>query len=97
MLYLGGYVIELRFFESSASRSNPVRWVPDLGCYSYGGGLARHFGRDKTLIMVQGNFYWPKHVQVVEKIVKRCAACHKAKMHRSNAGLYTLLPIQTTP
>ena len=47
--------------------------------------------------MVQENFYWPKLVQNVKKIVKRCAACHKAKMHGSNAGLYTPLHIPTTP
>ena len=64
---------------------------------AHGGGLARHFGRDKTLILLQENFYWPKLVQDVENTVKGCVACHKAKMHGSNAGLYTPLPIQTTP
>ena len=33
----------------------------------------------------------------VEKIVKRCVTCHKAKMHGSNAGLYTPFPIPTVP
>lgn len=64
---------------------------------AHGGGLAGDFGRDKTLIMVQERFYWPKLVQDVEKIVKRCVTCHKAKMHGSNAGLYTPLPIPTAP
>ena len=36
-------------------------------------------------------------MQHVEKIVSRCVTCHKAKMHRSNARLYTPLPIPTTP
>ena len=29
--------------------------------------------------------------------MKRCAACHKAKIHGSNAGLYTPLPIPAEP
>ena len=27
-------------------------------CEAHGGGLAGHFVQDKTLIMVQENFYW---------------------------------------
>lgn len=33
----------------------------------------------------------------VEKIVKRYVTCHEAKLHRSNADLYTPLLIPTTP
>lgn len=58
---------------------------------AHGGGLVRHLGRDKTLFMVQENFYWPK------LLVKRCVACRKAKMHGSNAGLYAPLPIPIAP
>ena len=36
-------------------------------------------------------------MQDVEKIVKRCVTCQKAKMQGSNAGLYTPLPIPTVP
>ncbi|KAL6337994.1 hypothetical protein AAG906_007797 [Vitis piasezkii] len=64
---------------------------------AHGGGLAGHFDQDKTLIMVQENFYWPKLMQDVQKIVEGCVACHKAKMHGSNARLYTPFPIPTTP
>ena len=64
---------------------------------AHGGGLARHLGRDKTLILLQENFYWPKLIQDVEKTVKGRVACHKGKMHGSNAGLYTPLPIPTKP
>ena len=63
---------------------------------AHGGGLAGHFDQDKTLIMVQENFYWPKLMQDVQKIVEGCVACHKAKMHWSNTRLYTP-PIPTTP
>ena len=47
---------------------------------AHGGGLAGHFGRDKTLILVQEKFYWPKLMQHVEKIVSRCATCHTANV-----------------
>ena len=60
-------------------------------------GLVGHFGKDKTLILVQEKFYWPKLVQHVKKIESRCVTCHKAKMHGNNAGLNTPLPILTTP
>ncbi|RVW87269.1 Transposon Ty3-I Gag-Pol polyprotein [Vitis vinifera] len=63
---------------------------------AHGGGLAGHFDQDKTLIMVQENFYWPKLMQDIQKIVEGCVACHKAKMHWSNTRLYTP-PIPTTP
>ncbi|XP_074570594.1 uncharacterized protein LOC141827268 [Curcuma longa] len=64
---------------------------------AHSGGLAGHFGRDKTLMLVRDRFHWPKLGSDVEKIVKRCVTCHRAKMHGSNAGLYTPLPIPTTP
>ena len=47
--------------------------------------------------MVQENFYWPKLMQDVEKIVKRCVTWHKAKMQGSNVRLYTPLPIPIAP
>ena len=47
---------------------------------SHGGGLTGHFGQDKTLQLVQENFYWPKIVRDVRKIVRGCSICHKAKM-----------------
>ena len=64
---------------------------------AHGGGLVGHFGKDKTLILVQEKLYWPKLVQHVEKIVSKCVTCHKAKMHGNNVRLYTPLSIPTTP
>lgn len=60
---------------------------------SHQGGLARHFGRDKTLKLVQERFYWPKMGVDVTHVVARCRNCHVAKTNQSNAGLYTLLPV----
>lgn len=59
--------------------------------------MAGHFGRDKTYSLVQENFFWPHLVKDVSKIVNKCEVCKKAKLHGSNAGLYTPLPIPKVP
>ncbi|GJV70978.1 RNA-directed DNA polymerase [Tanacetum coccineum] len=64
---------------------------------SHAGGLAGHFERDKTLDLIHGNFYWPKMERDVSRIIARCRVCHIAKTHSTNAGLYTPLPVPTTP
>ncbi|KAJ0589753.1 putative nucleotidyltransferase, Ribonuclease H [Helianthus annuus] len=64
---------------------------------SHQGGLAGHFGRDKTLKLVQERFVWPRMGKDVARIIDRCRTCHVAKTHHSNAGLYTPLPIPEGP
>uniref|UniRef100_A0A2N9FZ08 RNA-directed DNA polymerase n=1 Tax=Fagus sylvatica TaxID=28930 RepID=A0A2N9FZ08_FAGSY len=63
----------------------------------HGGGLAGHFGRDKTLALVQENFFWPKLAHDVECFVKSCRICQIAKSHSKNTGLYTPLPVPKAP
>ena len=36
-------------------------------------------------------------IQDVSRIVSCCVTCQKAKMHGSNVGLYTPLPISSSP
>nr|GEY44258.1 hypothetical protein [Tanacetum cinerariifolium] len=36
------------------------------------GGLAGHFGRDKTLALLHEQFYWPRMKRDVNRILKRC-------------------------
>nr|GEX16473.1 hypothetical protein [Tanacetum cinerariifolium] len=60
-------------------------------------GLAGHFGRDKTLDLIRGKFYWPKMERDVSRIIARCRVCHIAKTQSTNVGLYTPLPIPTAP
>nr|GEY77911.1 RNA-directed DNA polymerase [Tanacetum cinerariifolium] len=55
------------------------------------GGLAGHFRRDKTLALLCKQFYWPKRERDVNSLLERCRACHIAKTHSRNAGLYTPL------
>ncbi|XP_035836015.1 uncharacterized protein LOC118485763 [Helianthus annuus] len=61
------------------------------------GALAGHFGRDKTLKLIKERFFWPKMGADVNRIVDRCHTCHIAKTHKSNAGLYTPLPVPEGP
>jgi hypothetical protein len=52
--------------------------------------LAGHFGRDKTLALVQ-------LAHAVECFVKSCRICQIAKSYSKNTGLYTPLPIPKAP
>ncbi|XP_068312511.1 transposon Ty3-I Gag-Pol polyprotein [Pyrus communis] len=61
------------------------------------GGLAGHFGCDKTLRLIEEKFYWPKLHRDVAKHVSRYRVCHIAKSRSQNTGLYTPLPIQAAP
>jgi hypothetical protein len=64
---------------------------------AHGGSLAGHFGRDKTLTLVQEHFIWPKMVRDVVRHLKQCQICHCAKSHKQNTGLYIPLPIPNAP
>ncbi|GJU08564.1 reverse transcriptase domain-containing protein [Tanacetum coccineum] len=61
------------------------------------GGLAGHFGRDKTLDLLREQFYCPKMERDVHRLLERCRTCHIAKTHSSNAGLYTPLTVSVAP
>ncbi|GJT87586.1 transposon ty3-I gag-pol polyprotein [Tanacetum coccineum] len=63
----------------------------------HAGGLAGHFGRDKTLALLREQFYWPKTERDVNNLLERCRTCHIAKTQSSNAGLYTLLSVPVAP
>jgi len=64
---------------------------------SHGGGLMGHFGIAKTLAVLQEHFFWPHMKRDVERICGRCVTCKQAKSRVSSHGLYTPLPIPTTP
>jgi hypothetical protein len=64
---------------------------------SHMGGLMGHFGREKTYLLLSDHFYWPKMKHDVERLVQRCATCHKAKSKLNPHGLYTPLPIPNAP
>ena len=65
---------------------------PSLGD-TCGGGLASHFGRDKTIEEVQRQFYWLGLKRGIAKIVGQCRTYQLAKHRKQNTGLYTPLPV----
>lgn len=63
---------------------------------SHGGGLAGHFGINKTLEILSEHFYWPKMSGDVQSIISRCVTCHHAKS-QFHQGVYTPLPVPSRP
>ena len=56
----------------------------------HAGGLAGHFGRDKTIALVEDRFYWPSLKRDVSRIVAQCRTCQIAKAKKQNTA-YILL------
>ncbi|KAJ9567692.1 hypothetical protein OSB04_003658, partial [Centaurea solstitialis] len=63
---------------------------------AHGGGLAGHFGINKTLGVLHEHFYWPHMEGDVTALIARCATCHQAKS-QFHQGLYTPLPVPSQP
>ncbi|KAI0529217.1 hypothetical protein KFK09_001764 [Dendrobium nobile] len=61
------------------------------------GGLMGHFGRDKTLNLIQEKFYWPLLSRDVGRYVQGFRVCRMAKTQGTNAGLYSPLPVPKAP
>jgi hypothetical protein len=54
--------------------------------------MARHFGMEKTMLVLQKHFYWPKLRQDVNKYIRYCTACSISKPTFKKKCLYTPLP-----
>jgi hypothetical protein len=63
----------------------------------HGGGLAGHFGHDKTFDTVTDRFYCPRIRRDVHTVVDRCRVCQINKGTKQPAGLYMPLPIPDRP
>ena len=49
---------------------------------NHSGGLAGHFGHDKTFSQLSSSYYWPGMRKEVIKFVNRCRICQHAKGKR---------------
>ncbi|XP_071740552.1 uncharacterized protein [Rutidosis leptorrhynchoides] len=63
---------------------------------AHGGGLAGHFGINKTLEILNEHFCWPCMDKDVKAVINRCATCFQAKS-AFHKGLYTPLPVPNQP
>ncbi|XP_060202503.1 uncharacterized protein LOC132630942 [Lycium barbarum] len=61
------------------------------------GGLMGHFGVPKTLDILAEHFFWPGMQKDVEKVCSQCLECKQAKSKVLPHGLYTPLPVPTSP
>ena len=59
----------------------------------HSGGLAGHFGHDKTFAKLSESYFWPGMRVEVKKFVDRCRICQHSKGKKQNAGFYQPLPI----
>ena len=56
-----------------------------------------HFGVSKTYDMLAEHFYWAKMRHDVHKVCARCITCKQAKSGLQPHGLYSHLPVPTSP
>jgi hypothetical protein len=59
--------------------------------------VAGHFGIEKTVVVLQKHFYWPKLRLDVSKYIISCISCSISKPTIKKQGLYTPLPIPKKP
>eukprot|EP00253_Pinus_taeda_P018022 PITA_18022 len=61
------------------------------------GGLAGHFGVEKTLGQLSHFYFWPKMNADVQRYVSKCRVSQHAKGRSQNTRLYMPLPIPNRP
>jgi hypothetical protein len=60
---------------------------------AHNGGLAGHFGHEKTFSKLNGSYFWLGMRTDVKKFADKCRICQHKKGKRQNTGLYQPLPI----
>jgi hypothetical protein len=63
----------------------------------HSGGLAGHFGHDKTFARLSKSYFWPGMRADVKRFVERCRICQHSKGRKQNASFYQPLPIPERP
>eukprot|EP01018_Ginkgo_biloba_P014349 Gb_07058 [translate_table: standard] len=74
----------------SVMRENIIREL-------HSGGLGGHFGRNKTIALVEDRYFWPGLKKQVSKFIEHCRICQTAKGGSQNVGLYHPLPVPDAP
>jgi len=63
----------------------------------HSGGLAGHFGHDKTYALLIHSYYWPGMKYDVNNFVEKCRIFQYDKGKKENIGLYQPFPIPNRP
>jgi hypothetical protein len=63
----------------------------------HSGGLAGHFGHEKTFAKLSESYFWPGMHAKVKRFVDRCRICQHLKGQKQNVGFYQPLPIPERP
>jgi hypothetical protein len=63
----------------------------------HSGGLAGHFGHEKTFEKLNESYFWLGMRGDVKIFVDRCIICQHSKGRKQNAGFYQPLPIPERP
>lgn len=58
---------------------------------------AGHVGRDRTIALIHGRFFWLTIHHDASHFVEPCCICQVSKGTASNAGLYSPLPVPSQP
>lgn len=53
----------------------------------HGAKAASHFGKDKTIAMIEDCLYWPTLNRDVSKIISKCQTYQMSKWKKKNTGL----------
>jgi len=71
--------------------SNALKLKVEHQCHD--AKVAGHFGRDKTLDLMKGNYYWPNIEEWVRNYLRTCDACQRNKTAR-HKKYGSLLPLE---
>jgi hypothetical protein len=63
----------------------------------HSGGLAGHFGHDKTFVKLNESYFWLGMRSDVKRFIDRCRICQHSKGRKQNAGFYQPFPIPERP
>jgi hypothetical protein len=63
----------------------------------HSGGLAGHFGHEKTFVKLNESYFWPGMRAEVKRFMERCRIFQHSKGRKHNAGFYQPLPIPERP